>query len=215
MATSSRAASITGVEQITLWIPFIDQIRADMERAGIHAWSEIQLTRVDTSAGVSGWGETIQNYTWGRSDDPLQVVGRSPFELMWQDKLGAGLQMALFDVAGKLAGVPTHRLIGERVRGHCPLSYWYHDGAPETYEAQARRAVELGYTSIKIKTRPWWDVHETLRRISAATPEWFSIDCDWNDMLVDVQTAASVLAGLEGEFPKLKIFEGPMRATDR
>jgi L-alanine-DL-glutamate epimerase-like enolase superfamily enzyme len=133
---------------------------------------------------------------------------------MWRDDLGAGLQMAMFDLAGKLAGVPIHALLGEQVRTHCPISYWHHDASPATYEGQARRAVELGYSSIKIKTRPWWDVRETVERISAATPDWFSIDCDWNDLLIDEATAAPVLLELERDFPKIKVFEGPIRIDD-
>ncbi len=54
---------------------------------------------------------------------------------MWDDGLGAGLQMALFDAAGKLAGVPVYRLLGPKVRDWCPISFWDHDMSPEMYEA--------------------------------------------------------------------------------
>ncbi len=211
---SAEAARVNKVERTTLVVPFVERVRHDMERADIHTWSEVELIRVETDAGVSGWGETIQHYTWGRVTDTDAVVGQSPFAHMWRDDLGAGLQMALFDVAGKLAGVPVHALLGAQVRDHCPLSFWHHDTSPARYEHEARVAVELGYTSLKIKTRPWWDVHETLRRISDATPDWFRIDTDWNDMLIDVAHALPVLSALEDEFEKIKIFEGPMRATD-
>ena len=85
-----------------------------MERARIHLWSEVEVIRVITDAGVVGYGETVQNYTWGRVPDTSEPIGRSPFELMWDDSLGAGLQMALFDAAGKLAGVPVYRLLGQQ-----------------------------------------------------------------------------------------------------
>ena len=86
--------------------------------------------------------------------------------------------------------------------------------APERYEAEAREAVRLGYTCMKIKTRPWWDVHETIARISEATPAWFAIDADWNDFLLDAPTALPVLSALEKEFPKIKIYEGPIPSDD-
>ena len=207
-------ARIASVMRTRHWVPMVERIRVEMERAGIHAWSEVEVIRVTSESGITGWGETIQNYTWGRADVDDRVIGRSPFELYWDDSLGAGLQMAVVDLAGKLAGVPVHRLLGQRVRSHCPVSFWDHDMAPEKYEAEAREAVRLGYTCMKIKTRPWWDVHETMARISEATPPWFSIDADWNDFLLDAPTALPVLRALEEEFPKIKIYEGPIPGDD-
>ncbi|RIK34547.1 MAG: enolase [Chloroflexi bacterium] len=207
-------AKITDVERILLVVPFVERVRREMERARIHRWAEVEVIRVETDAGIVGYGETIQNYTWGRVNITERVLGRSPFELMWDDSLGAGLQMALFDAAGKLAGVPIYRLLGHKVREWAPISFWDHDMAPEKYEVEAKKAVELGYTSIKIKARPWFDVHETIRRISAATPDHFCIDADWNDFLLGVSYAVPVLRVLEEEFPKIKIYEGPIRADD-
>lgn len=210
----NAAAKVVDVERILLVVPFHERIQREMERARIHLWSEVEVIRIVTDAGVVGYGETIQNYTWGRVPDTERAIGRSPFELMWDDSLGAGLQMALFDAAGKLAGVPVYRLLGNRVRDWCPISFWDHDMPPEMYEAEAKIAVELGYTSFKIKTRPWHDVYETVRRISEATPEHFHIDADWNDFLVNVSNAVPVLRELETDFPKISIFEGPIRADD-
>jgi L-alanine-DL-glutamate epimerase-like enolase superfamily enzyme len=207
-------ARITEVERILLVVPFVERIRREMERARIHRWAEVEVIRVHTDAGVVGYGETIQNYTWGRVNDTERVIGRSPFELMWDDSLGAGLQMALFDAAGKLAGVPVYHLLGAQARQWCPISFWDHDMAPEKYEREAQKAVELGYTSLKIKARPWFDVYETVKRISAATPDYFCIDADWNDFLINVSNAVPVLRSLEEEFPKIKIYEGPIRADD-
>jgi L-alanine-DL-glutamate epimerase-like enolase superfamily enzyme len=207
-------ARIASVERTLHWVPMVDRIRVEMERAGNYTWSEVEVIRVTSESGVTGWGETIQNYTWGRADIDERVIGRSPFDLYWDDSLGAGLQMAMLDLAGKLAGVPAHRLLGEQVRSHCPLSFWDHDMSPELYEAEARESVRLGYTCMKIKTRPWWDVRDTVQRISAATPDWFAIDADWNDFLIDASTALPVLRELEQAFPKIKIFEGPIKAAD-
>jgi L-alanine-DL-glutamate epimerase-like enolase superfamily enzyme len=210
----SSSAKVTEVERILLVVPFVERVRREMERARIHAWSEVEVIRVVTDAGVVGYGETIQNYTWGRVNVAERVIGRSPFALMWDDSLGAGLQMALWDAAGKLAGAPIHQLLGRQARQWVPISFWDHDMSPEKYEIEAKTAVKLGYTCMKIKTRPWFDVHGTIRRISAATPDYFSIDSDWNDFLINVSNAVPVLRGLEEEFPKIKIFEGPIRAND-
>ena len=100
---AAHKAKIVDVERILLVVPFVERVRREMERARVHLWSEVEIIRVTTDAGIVGYGETIQNYTWGRVDIAERVIGRSPFELMWDDTLGAGLQMALFDAAGKLA----------------------------------------------------------------------------------------------------------------
>lgn len=210
----NTVAKVVEVERILLVVPFEQRIRREMERARIHRWSEVEVIRVVTDAGVVGYGETVQNYTWGRVSDTEVAVGRSPFELMWDDALGAGLQMALFDAAGKLAGVPVYRLLGSKVRDWCPISFWDHDMSPEMYEQEAKIAVDLGYTSFKIKTRPWHDVYETVGRISDSTPDYFHIDADWNDFLINVSNAVPVLRELETDFPKISIFEGPIRADD-
>jgi len=210
----TASAKVVDVERILLVIPFHERIRREMQRARIDTWSEVEVIRVVTDVGVVGYGETIQNYTWGKVPDTDIAIGRSPFELMWDDNLGAGLQMALFDAAGQLAGVPVYRLLGQKVRDWCPISFWDHDMSPELYEAEAKIAVGLGYTSFKIKTRPWHDVYETVKRISEATPDYFHIDSDWNDFLINVASAVPVLRELETDFPKISIFEGPIRATD-
>ena len=207
-------AKVTHVERFTLHVPFVDRVRREMERAGVHTWSELEITRVDTDGGVVGWGETVQNYTWGRVRDQERVIGKPPAETMWDDSLGAGLQMALFDAAGKLAGVPVYRLLGTKCRDWCAISFWDHDMSPEKYEIEARTAVELGYTCIKIKTRPWFDVRETIRRISEATPDHFRIDADWNAFLNNASNAIPILRELEQTFPKIKIFEDPIPRRD-
>ncbi len=205
---------VTKVERFTLQVPFVERVRREMERAGIHTWSELEITKVVTDGEIIGWGETIQNYTWGKVQAEDRVIGKTPFELMWDDSLGAGLQMALFDAAGKLAGVPVYRLLGNKCRDWCAMSFWDHDMSPEKYEIEAKKAVELGYTCIKVKTRPWFDVRETMHRISEVTPDHFRIDADWNAFLNNVSNAIPVLRELEECFPKIKIFEDPIKRDD-
>lgn len=214
MTAREFISRITEVDRVLLVNPFVERVRVEMERARIHRWAEVEIIRVHTDAGIVGYGETVQNYTWGRVELEARVIGRSPFELMWDDSLGAGLQMALFDAAGKLAGVPVYRLLGRKIRDWCPISFWDIDMSPDRYAVEATTAVQLGYTSIKIKARPWFDVYETVALISAVTPDYFSIDVDWNDFLVNVSNAVPVLRELERAFPKIKIFEGPIRADD-
>ncbi len=210
----SPTGKVKHVERFLVQVPIVERVRSEMERADIHTWSELEITRVETDGGVVGWGETVQNYTWGRVQDHEGVIGRPPAELIWDDSLGAGLQMALLDAAGKLAGVPVYRLLGSKCRDWCAIAFWDHDMSPELYASEAREAVALGYTSMKIKTRPWHDVRETIRQISDATPDHFHIDADWNGFLNNASNAVPVLRELEQTFPKIKIFEDPIIRND-
>ncbi|MCZ8107173.1 MAG: hypothetical protein O9345_12615 [Burkholderiaceae bacterium] len=79
---------------------------------------DILALRVDTDAGLSGWGQACGGLTAPatRLVIELQVaplaIGRGgpvTFAL-------SGLGIALWDIAGKAAGLPLHRLLGGAVR---------------------------------------------------------------------------------------------------
>ena len=88
--------------------------------------------------------------------------------------------MALYDVVGKALGVPAYRLFNlPKARDWCPISWWNIDMPPEAFAEEAKEALAKGYTSYKIKARPWWDVYEQVDAISRVTPPWFRLDLDW------------------------------------
>ena len=88
----------------------------------VYNWSVLELCKVTTDTGHVGWGETVIRYTYGRVTDQTvaRVLGQRPAELMNDDSLGAGLQMALFDLVGKILEVPVYELIGMKVRDWTP-----------------------------------------------------------------------------------------------
>ena len=95
-------------------------------------WSISEICKVTTDADLVGIGETLVNYSWASVTEATvdRVLSGNPFELMWDDTLGAGLQIALLDVAGKAAGVPLYRLLGNKVRDWCPVAWWSIDMPP-------------------------------------------------------------------------------------
>lgn len=83
---------------------------------------------------------------------------------MWDDDLGGGLQIALFDAVGKANAVPVSALLGRaRCREWVPISWWSIDAPPEDWAEEAAEAVEHGYTTMKLKPRPWFDIVEQVR----------------------------------------------------
>ena len=205
---------ISDVERILLDVPF-------RERPGIHMsrricrWSIIEVCRVTTSDGLVGYGETVVHYTWRRvTDDQVRrVINQNPVDLMWDDSLGAGLQMALFDLVGKAMGVPCYRLMGSKVRDKCPISWWAIDMPPEDWAEEVKLAVRMGYTNAKLKARPWFDIFEQVQAVSDATPNYFRLDLDFNGLLLNSGYAVPILRDLE-EFAKVSIFETPIPQND-
>jgi L-alanine-DL-glutamate epimerase-like enolase superfamily enzyme len=207
---------ITDVERITVDVPFTPRCQQWNARE-IAQWRIVEVIRVTADApGLVGYGETLPHYTWGRvSDDAItRVKGGNPAEFLGDDSLGAGLQMALYDLVGKALGVPAYRLLNlPRVREWCPISWWNIDMPPEAYAAEAQEAVQHGYTSYKFKARPWWDVFAQVEEVSKVTPEHFHLDLDWNNMLLNAGNAAPVLAELDKE-PRVAIYESPIMQRD-
>jgi galactonate dehydratase len=138
---------------------------------------------------------------------------KSPTELMWDDSLGSGLQMALFDAVGKTLDVPCHHLLGHRVRDRAYLSWWDIDMPAEDWVAECTEAISQGYVSFKTKARPWFDPYEQMTILERAVPPYFEVDLDFNEMLNDTAHGTRVLAELE-KFHNVTIFESPIFQHD-
>jgi L-alanine-DL-glutamate epimerase-like enolase superfamily enzyme len=207
---------ITDVERIVVDVPFTPRCQ-EWNAREIGQWRISEVIRLTTDApGLVGYGETILHYTWSRVSDAAvaRVKGKNAAEFLGDDSLGAGLQMAIYDVVGKALGVPVYRLFNlPRVREWCPISWWNIDMPPEAFAEEAKEAVARGYTSYKIKARPWWDVYEQVAAISKVTPPHFRLDLDWNNMLLNAGNAAPVLAELDKE-ERVAIYESPIMQRD-
>jgi L-alanine-DL-glutamate epimerase-like enolase superfamily enzyme len=207
---------ITEVERIVVDVPFTPRCQ-EWNAREVWQWRISEVIRVTTDApDLAGYGETILHYTWGRVPDAAieRVRGGNPADFLGDDSLGAGLQMALYDLVGKALGAPVYRLFNlPRVREWCPISWWNIDMPPEAFAEEAREALARGYTSYKIKARPWWDVYAQVEAIREVTPPHFRLDLDWNDMLLNAGNAAPVLAELDKE-ERIAIYESPIVQRD-
>ncbi|MFC0385684.1 mandelate racemase/muconate lactonizing enzyme family protein [Muricoccus vinaceus] len=132
------------------------------------------LVRVDTDAGVTGWGEafgfTLAEVTQ-RAVDALVAplcIGQDPRDIaaltgLLHRRLHnfgrngpasfaiAGVDIALWDIAGRLAGLPLHRLLGGPETPEVPayaslLRY----GDPDTVARNAADAAAQGFTELKL-----------------------------------------------------------------
>src|SRR4051794_14136436 len=127
--------------------------------------------RVDTDEGVSGWGEPVVE---GRADTVRaavneladHLVGSDPLRIedTWQvltkggfyrggpvlSSAVAGIDQALWDIAGKVRGVPVHELLGGPVRDRVRVYAWIGGDDPAEVADLASAQVEAGFTAVKM-----------------------------------------------------------------
>ena len=212
---NTKQVEIVDIERLRLDLPLQTRNATTWQiRAG--AWSVFDLFKVTLGSGAVGVGETTVNYTWSaRGDAMLETLkGRNAIDLMWDDALGAGLQMALFDAAGQTLGVPIHRLLGRQHRDACPVSWWAQDMPPQGWALEAQTAEQHGFTSLKVKARPWFDIDAQLQAVCDAVSPHFKIDTDFNGLLMGVDVAAPLICRLEEKYHNLAIVESPIPQAD-
>lgn len=210
------APRVTAIDRTMISVPFHPRTAMWTKLLAAH-WGLVEVVRVTTDdPDIVGWGETLVDYTWARVTDEAvrRVVGRPVAELLFFDDLGAGLQMALADAAGKAAEVPVHRLLSSpQVRDAVPISWWCADLPPALLAEEAADAVSQGYTSLKLKARPWFDVVDQVKAVAEVTPAHFKLDIDWNSTLLTVDEALPVLRELD-QYDRVGMYESPVRRQD-
>src|SRR6516165_7926440 len=138
------AVKITRVDTVPVSIP-INAERAIKGGRGVHAVSPFLLIKMHTDEGVTGLGEVSCTPGWSGEDQvtaahfiddllaPL-LVGENPLEIerltirLQRGLAGnpftkSGLEMALWDILGKAAGLPVYRLLGGPVRAVVPTKF--------------------------------------------------------------------------------------------
>ena len=125
----------------------------------IHVRPRWLLLRMHTDAGLTGWGEATLE---GRSltvetmvrEMSRWLIGQDPrrIEHIWQHlhrggfyrggpvhcSALSGIDMALWDILGKLLGVPVHQLLGGRVRDRIRMYAWSDAGTADDYVKSVR-----------------------------------------------------------------------------
>ncbi|AUG81186.1 galactonate dehydratase [Kitasatospora sp. MMS16-BH015] len=127
--------------------------------------------RVATDEGVVGWGEPVVE---GRAETVRAAVHELADYLIGQDPLRiehhwqvltkggfyrggpvlssavAGIDQALWDIAGKTYGVPVHQLLGGAVRERVRVYAWIGGDRPTEVAELARAQTEAGFTAVKM-----------------------------------------------------------------
>ncbi|MBI4195590.1 MAG: mandelate racemase/muconate lactonizing enzyme family protein [Betaproteobacteria bacterium] len=195
---------ITEIKTFVLRMPLV--IRGDVPMVGGQPRTAIEmlLVRVDTDEGVSGWGEGFGHRVWPATRTALEkivaplCVGRDPTAIhaLMNDLLrtlhGAGrggpvvyalsaLDIALWDIAGKLAGLPLYRLLGGSPRHDLPayaslLRY----GKTAALGPRIAEALGRGYRLIKIHEIDPGIIRAARRAAGSDVPLMVDCSCSWS-----------------------------------
>jgi galactonate dehydratase len=139
--------------------------------------------RVRTDEGITGWGEPVvegraETVRTAVSELSDLLVGADPLRIEdhWQvltrggfyrggpvlSSAVAGIDQALWDIAGKTYGAPVYRLLGGPVRDRARVYTWIGGDEPGEVADQARAQVEAGFTAVKMNGSGQLEPIETL-----------------------------------------------------
>jgi L-alanine-DL-glutamate epimerase-like enolase superfamily enzyme len=195
------AVTIARIDTIALCIPY-DHWADKPTFGGIpRATLDCLLVRVTASNGLVGWGEAfwggwqatqaaiehwvaplalgqkVSEPLFARFERALHNFGRSgPYIYAL-----AGLDLALWDLRGKLEGVPVHRLLGGRQRERVEVyaSLLAYGGHIENVQRNTARALERGYRHIKLHEKTTEAVAAARATIGAGIPLMVDVNCAW------------------------------------
>ncbi|MFD8386113.1 galactonate dehydratase [Streptomyces sp. NPDC059679] len=146
------------------------------------------LCRVETDEGIVGWGEPVvegRAATVRTAVHELSelVIGKEALRVEdhWQimtkgsfyrggpvlSSAVAGLDQALWDIAGKALGVPVHVLLGGPVRDRVRAYSWVGGDEPDRLGEAVAAQVEAGFTAVKMNASGRMARLATVRDIDA------------------------------------------------
>lgn len=214
---------------------------AQPRRTGVATFTANYSTfiRIDTDAGVEGWGECLARYApkvWAElAEDVFEplLIGQNPFhvEYLWDRmyrSLGSfsghsrgivpevisGIDIALWDIMGKETGKPVHQLLGSYGREYLDC-YGSSIGVNPVKERvkETEKALKAGFTSLKVKigTGIQEDI-EAIKAIRETVGSDFALSVDTNCAysFQDAVRLADALYDLGVIW-----FEEPLRTEDR
>lgn len=154
--------------------------------------------------GTVGYGETYRDVrpeTLSAMAEAL--VGADVATLRWSELPIArsreydGFEAAVYDLAGKMCGVPVHQLLGGAVRDRVLVSAWSSHRSTEDAAAVALAAHQQGINHIKFKCSRDDDVVGWARAIKDACGEGMGIILDPNGRFDEVRHALAIARELE------------------
>jgi galactonate dehydratase len=187
---------------------------------GAYTAVSMVLVEVRTNEGIVGVGETLARFSPKAYAELIEtslkprLVGQDPRDIaaLWQSmrrslsgrsggmliEAIAGVDIALWDILGKAAGLPVYKLLGGMGRPQIPVYAaavnWVDD---EEADRELDRYIERGFTRIKVKmARPVKDACRRIERLRKRAGDGIGlcVDANWAyglDEAVEVGRALS------------------------
>lgn len=146
------------------------------------------FVKISTDEGLAGWGEPVvegQASTVAAAVREMEdfLIGQNPLQIqdIWQTLYRArfyrggavnmsaiaGIDQALWDIKGKLHGVPIYDLLGGAVRTKMRVYSWIGGDRPADVARDAKEKQALGFTAIKMNATEEMHYVETFNHIDA------------------------------------------------
>jgi L-alanine-DL-glutamate epimerase-like enolase superfamily enzyme len=204
---------ISTIDTITLRIPLDIWAPAPMSQGVPRTHVESLYVRVTTSGGLVGWGESfgtgrpmivaafdnwIRRLAVGKSVTDEELIPRIERMLLSLSRSGplahalAGLDIALWDIRGKLAEVSVSTLLGgaKRTRVECYASLLQYYANREYIKRNTARALERGYRQIKLHERTPEAVAAAREVVGPDIPLMVDTNCAWTPAEAEAAVAA-------------------------
>src|SRR5215468_12233831 len=194
---------ITRVQTFVVTLPMVIEGATPRLRDRAVTSIDVLLVRVDTDQGVSGWGESFGHRIFPATRAAIDTVlgpmciGRDPTRIAAiHDDLQrllhgigrngptmyalSGIDIALWDIAGKVAGVPLYRVLGGSPRAELPayaslLRY----GTADAVARYTQQALERGYRLIKLHEITVPEVRAAREIAGDNIPIMVDTNCPW------------------------------------
>ena len=180
---------ITDIKTRLIRIPFTEFLRASY---GGRSHASFLLVTIETDEGVLGYGEHDGLFyetadAFIHSELKPLLIGENPLEIEflthkmehffeWNSFAAypiSAIDMALYDIKGKVLGVPVYELLGGLYRDRMAVTGLIHMHGVEEDVASAVRLKEAGYSVLKIKVghEPERDLERLAAISDAVGPE--------------------------------------------
>jgi L-Ala-D/L-Glu epimerase / N-acetyl-D-glutamate racemase len=167
---------ITAVEITVVEVPQVPPVAPYRSHIRTSSTTQSAIARIETDEGITGWGEHninfLPNISARRLTDQARgwLIGRDPqnisgfhAECPFESRLKSGIELALWDICGKAAGLPIAILLGGILRPRVEVAACM---GIQTYERAGEIAtlyIEQGFGTLKTKAGA--DMHEDLEMV--------------------------------------------------
>jgi L-alanine-DL-glutamate epimerase-like enolase superfamily enzyme len=205
--------TLTSIDTITLRVPLDIWAPPPMSQGVPRTHVESLYVRVTTSNGVVGWGESfgtarpmviaafdnwIKRLAIGQKVSDTDLIPRIERTVLSLSRSGplahalAGLDIALWDIRGKLAGVSVSTLLGgaKRTRVECYASLLQYSGNSEYIKRNTARALQRGFRYIKLHERTAEAVAAAREVTGPDIPLMVDTNCAWTPAEAEVAVTA-------------------------